>query len=103
MQVRTELVLLVLSTVLKLVGLPVVKSYVKQVYLFEVAGLAVKTVVLLTELARILDEPTELVKTTRGNALEHFLQKFTEYTKDSEIEEETVDDEEVVDNEVLEF
>jgi len=55
------------------------------VYLFEVAGLAGKTVVLLAELASSLDELTELVKTTRGNVLEHFLQKFTEYTSDSEI------------------
>jgi len=55
------------------------------VYLFEVAGFAVKTVVLLVESARILDSLTELVKTTRGNVWEHFLQKFTEYTRDSEI------------------
>jgi len=43
------------------------------------------TVVLLAELASSLDELTELMKTTRGNVLEHFLQKFTEYTSDSEI------------------
>lgn len=91
--VRIELLLLVLSLVLKLVGFPVVKSYVKQVYLFEVAMLAGKTVVLLSEPASNLFELLmELVNTTRGLSLEHFLQKFIEYTNDSEIEEETVPD-----------